>query len=80
MGGYKLANWPSQTGKRGTKRSVENQSITVMNAAVKPSRLKYVRKATHGSLISTARFSCWIHLNCNMKKPPISSVSLVFAA
>lgn len=48
----KLANGPSQTRKSGTRRSVENQSIIVMNAAVKLSRLKYVGNATHGSLIS----------------------------
>lgn len=75
----KLANWPSQTGKRGTGRSVENQSITVMNAVMKPSRIKYVRKATHGSLISPVRFSCWIGLNFKMKKPSISSVLIALA-
>lgn len=50
----KLANWPRQPGIRGTGGAVENESVSVMNTVVKPSRIKCLRKATHGSLIYAA--------------------------
>lgn len=53
MGGYawapstaKLANWPRQTGIRGTRGAVENKSIAVMNTVVEPSGMDCVSKAT----------------------------------
>lgn len=51
MGGYawapstaRLANWPRQSGIRGTRGAVENKSIAVMNTVVKPSGIYCVRK------------------------------------
>lgn len=58
-----LGSVNSQTGKlaesdreKGDKK-IGRGSITVMNTAVRPSRLKHVRNATHGSLISPVMFS-----------------------